>query len=247
MNKLIGIEVQNLSRSFGDILALDNCNLSFESGLIHGLIGPEGAGKTTLLRTMLGLLDCKSGNILYYKNGQSLPLKDVRDDIAYMPEKHSLYADLSIEEHMIFFKDLYGIDEKQFKEKGKELLEITRLKEFKDRSAGKLSGGMYKKLGLICALLRFPKLILLDEPTNGVDPISRREFWDLLYDLVKTQNITVIMATAYMDEAERCTKVHLLEKGKVICEGEPRSLMKKFSVNNFDELFLAHDNSNTMR
>jgi ABC-2 type transport system ATP-binding protein len=157
-----------------------------------------------------------------------------------MPETQSLYGDLSIEEHMLFFKDMYEVGDKEYAEKSEELLELTRLHKFKDRPAGKLSGGMYKKLGLICALLRSPRVMLLDEPTNGVDPISRREFWDLLHNLVRRNKITVLMATAYMDEAERCTHVHLMEKGRVLAEGEPKSLMARFSVKNFDELFLKH-------
>jgi ABC-2 type transport system ATP-binding protein len=157
-----------------------------------------------------------------------------------MPETQSLYNDLSVEEHMIFFKNMYEISDEEYEKKSKELLALTRLDKFKSRPAGKLSGGMYKKLGLICALLRSPKVILLDEPTNGVDPISRREFWELLYNLVQNEKITVLMATAYMDEAEQCTQVHLLEKGRVLAEGEPRALMEQFVVKNFDELFLKH-------
>jgi ABC-2 type transport system ATP-binding protein len=237
-----GIEVRNLSRKFGDVVALDECSLSFAPGIIHGIIGPEGAGKTTLLRTLLGLLECKAGEILYIKNGQQIKLKDIRDNIAYMPETQSLYGDLSIEEHMIFFKEMYEISNDDYEQRSQELLSLTRLDKFKDRPAGKLSGGMYKKLGLICALLRSPSVILLDEPTNGVDPISRREFWTLLYNLVKKNKITVLMATAYMDEAERCTCVHLLENGKVLVEGEPRALMSQFCVNDFNELFLKQAN-----
>jgi ABC-2 type transport system ATP-binding protein len=192
------------------------------------------------LRILLGLLDCKTGDFVYYKDGQAAEFRAVRDHIAYMPETQSLYGDLSIEEHMLFFKNMYEVSDKEYAEKSEELLELTRLHKFKDRPAGKLSGGMYKKLGLICALLRSPRVMLLDEPTNGVDPISRREFWDLLHNLVRRNKITVLMATAYMDEAERCTHVHLMEKGRVLAEGEPKSLMARFSVKNFDELFLKH-------
>lgn len=235
---MIKISINNLSRQFGDIIALNACSLSFEPGMIHGIIGPEGAGKTTLIRTLLGLLDCKSGQILYEKDGRQVSLQMVRDYVAYMPEKQNLYGDLSIKEHMLFFKDLYGMSDEVYQEKSKMLLQLTRLDKFQDRTAKNLSGGMYKKLGLICALLRSPEIVLLDEPTNGVDPISRREFWSLLYGLTMSQNITVIMATAYMDEAERCAKVHLLEHGHVIACGEPQQLMKRYQVKSFDELFL---------
>ncbi|MDR0632537.1 MAG: ABC transporter ATP-binding protein [Holosporales bacterium] len=237
---MISIEVQNIFKQFGEVVALNGCSLSFSAGVIHGIIGPEGAGKTTLLRILLGLLDCKAGEFVYFKNGESMAFKAVRDHIAYMPETQSLYGDLSIEEHMRFFKDMYEVSDKEYEEKSAELLSLTRLHKFKDRPAGKLSGGMYKKLGLICALLRSPQVMLLDEPTNGVDPISRREFWDLLYNLVRKNRITVLMATAYMDEAERCTHVHLMERGRVLAEGEPKSLLTRFAVRNFDELFLRH-------
>lgn len=235
---MISIETQSLSRSFGGTRALESVSLRFEAGIIHGVIGPEGAGKTTLIRTLLGLLDCKEGSILYRHDGQEVPLKAVRDHIAYMPEKQNLYADLSVWEHMEFFKNLYGISTKEFKAKSETLLHLTRLDKFIDRPAGKLSGGMYKKLGLMCALLRSPEMVLLDEPTNGVDPISRREFWELLHDLTVEQSITVIMATAYMDEAERCANVALLDAGHLLAEGEPQELMARYKVNSFDALFV---------
>lgn len=235
---MIQIETRHVSRFFGRVQALDDVSLLFEPGRIHGIIGPEGAGKTTLIRTLLGLLDCRSGEIIFQRNGEGVPLTAVRDGLAYMPEKQNLYGDLSVMEHLKFFRDLYGISPQQFSEKTEILLHLTRLDKFIDRPAGKLSGGMYKKLGLMCALLRSPEMVLLDEPTNGVDPISRREFWDLLYKLSLEQKITVLMATAYMDEAERCTKVHLLENGKVLACGEPASLLKKYDVSNFDELFI---------
>lgn len=235
---MIHIETQNLSRSFGETRALESVSVTFEAGLIHGIIGPEGAGKTTLIRTLLGLLDCKEGCILYQRDGEDKPLAEIRHYIAYMPEKQNLYADLSIREHMEFFKNLYGITNREFKERGEALLHLTRLDKFLDRPAGKLSGGMYKKLGLMCALLRSPEMVLLDEPTNGVDPISRREFWDLLHDLAIEQGITVLMATAYMDEAERCAHVALLDAGHLLASGEPKALMTRYGVGSFDELFI---------
>jgi ABC-2 type transport system ATP-binding protein len=145
--------------------------------------------------------------------------------------------DLSIEEHLEFFRDLYGIPPADYAAKRAELLEVTRLAEFVERPAGKLSGGMYKKLGLMCALLRSPRVLVLDEPTTGVDPISRRELWDLLYRLLD-QKILILMTTAYLDEAERCSKVHLLESGLLIAAGEPRGLLEAEGARTFDELFL---------
>jgi ABC-2 type transport system ATP-binding protein len=239
----IGINVRGVSRTFGDVVALDGCTLNFSPGIIHGIIGPEGAGKTTLLRTLLGLLDVKSGEIAYSKDGDATTLEDIRDDIAYMPESQSLYGDLSVEEHLLFFKDMYGMSHAEYATRSRELLRLTRLEGFKNRPAGKLSGGMYKKLGLMCALLRSPSAILLDEPTNGVDPISRREFWTLLYDLKKTTAITILMATAYMDEAERCMSVHLLANGRVLAEGEPRGLLAQLQAPDFNNLFITKMNT----
>jgi ABC-2 type transport system ATP-binding protein len=156
--------------------------------------------------------------------------------MAYMPQQQSLYPDLSIAEHLDFFRDLYQIPHDLYRTRREELLGITRLEKFLDRPAGKLSGGMYKKLGLMCALLQSPTLMLLDEPTNGVDPISRREFWELLHHLTE-QNILILFSTAYMDEAERCGEVHLFNQGEILMHGEPRSILEKEGVRNFDELF----------
>ena len=234
----IGIEVKNLKKRLGPNQALDGVSLNFEAGLMHGLIGPEGAGKTTLLRTLTHLLRPDEGTIQYEDNRQTISFSALRESIAYMPQQQSLYADLSIGEHLEFFRDLYSIPQAEYQKKCEELLHITRLGQFVDRPAGKLSGGMYKKLGLMCSLLRSPRVLLLDEPTNGVDPISRREFWELLYRL-SSQKILIIVATAYLDEAERCAQVHLIESGKTLAEGEPRALLKQEGVESCDALFIA--------
>ena len=231
------IKVDALSKSFGGIRALKNVSMNFATGKLYGIIGPAGAGKTTLFRIMLGLMHADSGKIMYVNNGNSLTVENFRKQTAYMPQTQSLYADLSVEEHLDFFKDLYSIAPDVYQRKKAELLQMTRLDKFLDRPAGKLSGGMYKKLGLMCALLRSPKVMLLDEPTNGVDPISRREFWEMLHTSVE-QGILVIMTTAYMDEAERCGEVVLMEQGNVLGYGEPRELLNKAGVSGFDELFL---------
>lgn len=239
MNGTIAIRVTDVAKKLGVNQALDGLSLYFEPGKMHGVIGPEGAGKTTLMRTLLGLLKPNTGRVEYLENDQPVKFEAIRARIAYMPQQQSLYADLSIDEHLEFFRVLYQIPPDVYRERRAELLDITRLAPFVERSAGQLSGGMYKKLGLMCALLRAPEVILLDEPTNGVDPISRREFWELLYRLAD-RKILILVTTAYMDEAERCAIVHLLESGRVVAEGEPREVLEREGVRTFDELFLKH-------
>ena len=233
----IGIEVKNLRKKLGPNQALDGVSASFEPARLHGLIGPDGAGKTTLLRHLVGLLKPNEGEISFFEDGEPTPFEKVRPQMAYMPQQQSLYPDLSISEHLDFFRDLYRISPADYQRKRAELLSITRLEKFQDRPAGKLSGGMYKKLGLMCALLQSPKAMFLDEPTNGVDPISRREFWELLHDLVD-RGILVLVSTAYMDEAARCGIVHILDAGVLLAEGEPRTVLESSKAASFEELFL---------
>ncbi|MEW6517162.1 MAG: ABC transporter ATP-binding protein [candidate division FCPU426 bacterium] len=232
----IGIEVNQVSKLLGGTQALKGLSLRFEPALLHGLIGPDGAGKTTLLRLLIGLLAPTGGSIAYQQDGAPADFAAIRPDFAYMPQQQSLYPDLSVSEHLDFFRDLYLIPLEVYRQRRAELLHLTRLEPFTDRPAAKLSGGMYKKLGLMCALLQSPSVVLLDEPTNGVDPISRREFWDLLYRLVR-QKILVIVSTAYMDEAERCSRVHALDEGRVLASGEPRSILTKARVDSFEAFF----------
>ena len=236
----IGIEVAGLRKKLGPNQALDGTTFAFDPGLLHGLIGPDGAGKTTLLRTLMGLLKPDEGTIRFAGDAGPLDFKTIRGGMAYMPQRQSLYPDLSIGEHLDFFRDLYSLPEDVYRARRAELLGITRLEAFVDRAAGQLSGGMYKKLGLMCSLLQSPTILLLDEPTNGVDPISRREFWELLYRLA-SEHVTIIVSTAYMDEAERCARVHLLDKGRALAEGEPRTVLAEEGAANFDELFLKRE------
>ena len=231
------IEVNDLTKKFKSVTALDGVTQRFDSGILHGLIGPEGAGKTTLLRHIVGLYSPSSGGILFKKDEKIIPPDEMKNSISYMPQHQSLYPDLSIAEHLDFFQALYGLNKEVNLAKAEELLEITQLKEFRNRPAGKLSGGMYKKLGLMISLLHSPQILLLDEPTNGVDPIARREFWDLLHHLI-TPEIIIIYTTAYMDEAERCDLVHLLDDGKLFSSGTPSELLEKAQVQNFDEFYL---------
>ena len=237
------IQVRGIQKRFGTHSALNDLTMAFSSDVMHGIIGPEGAGKTTLMRIILGLLKPDFGSVDFIRNGERISFAEIRTEVAYMPQQQSLYPDLSIGEHLDFFKELYGVPDRDYQDKRKDLLHLTRLTEFVTRPAGKLSGGMYKKLGLMCALLRSPRVMLLDEPTNGVDTISRREFWELLYRLMD-QEILIIMTTAYMDEVERCGVVHLMQQGRVVAEGEPRTLLEHQKVDSFEDLFMkegAHE------
>lgn len=236
MNK-VEISISNVSKNFKELCALKDVSMRFETGKLYGIIGPAGSGKTTLFRLMLQLMRKDAGSIDFSSGGMPVKFADFAQHIAYMPQSQSLYADLSIDEHLEFFKKLYGIGDAEYQRKKRELVHLARLDKFLDRTAGNLSGGMYKKLGLMCALLRSPKVMLLDEPTNGVDPISRREFWSLLHASM-AQGILVIMTTAYMDEAERCSEVVLMEEGHVLGAGEPRDLLARYQCANFDEFFL---------
>ncbi len=236
----VGIAVRGLRKRLKANQALDGLDADFEPGLLHGIIGPDGAGKSTLLRVLIGLLRPDEGGVEYRVDGRPLPLAAIRDSVAYMPQQQSLYPDLTVAEHLDFFRDLYEIPSETYRARRAELLQVTRLEKFADRPAGQLSGGMYKKLGLMCALLQSPSVVLLDEPTNGVDPISRREFWGLLHRLSE-EGILVLLSTAYMDEAERCARVHLVDQGRVLAEGEPRAVLTREKASNFDELFRRHE------
>ncbi|MGZ3801128.1 MAG: ABC transporter ATP-binding protein [Bdellovibrio sp.] len=221
--------------------ALKNLSMNFEEHQIHGIIGPEGAGKTTLLRHLIGLLKADSGTINYIENNADVNFQKIRETLAYMPQTQSLYPDLSIHEHLEFFRVLYKLSPEVYRDRRKKLLQMSRLEPFVDRLASQLSGGMYKKLGLICSLLSAPRVLLLDEPTNGVDPLSRRDFWQLLYELRQNEDVLIIVTTSYMDEALKCQKVHLLFDGKTLIEGNPQEILKQKNAKNFDEVFLQYD------
>lgn len=234
---MLSIRVDDLRKTFGGRPALDGLSAAFAPGTLHGLIGPDGAGKTTFLRLLAGLLRPSAGRIDYLRDGRPVPFDDVRPRLAYMPQTQSLYADLSVGEHLEFFRDLHAVPEGSYRPRRDRLLALTRLAPFVDRPAGQLSGGMYKKLGLMCALIASPEVLLLDEPTNGVDPVSRRDFWNLLYEL-RDGGLLVLIATAYMDEAERCDRVGVLDAGRWIANGPPRELLEDAGVPGFAELFI---------
>ncbi|WP_413574583.1 ABC transporter ATP-binding protein [Bdellovibrio sp. HCB290] len=237
------ITVQDLFKKMKKVPALKGLSMQFQDGLVHGIIGPEGAGKTTLMRHLMGLLKADQGRIQYFKDGVEQSFADVRRNLAYMPQTQSLYGELSIHEHLEFFKTLYGLEDSTYRERRQKLLAMTRLDRFEDRLASQLSGGMYKKLGLICSLLASPEVLFLDEPTNGVDPLSRRDFWKLLYEFREQENITILVTTSYMDEALKCEDVHLLFDGKTLLEGPPDKILRQEKCETFDEVFLRYDSS----
>lgn len=240
---LISIDAKNISKKMGPNQALKGLNMSFKAHEIHGIIGPEGAGKTTLLRLIMGLLNSDDGEIYYQEQNRLVDFANMREGIAYMPQTQSLYPELSIHEHLEFFKTLYQLTDEQYFQRRKKLLAMARLDDVTDRLASQLSGGMYKKLGLICALLSAPSVLLLDEPTNGVDPLSRRDFWKLLYELKDNEEILIIVTTSYMDEALKCQTVHLLFDGQTLIEGNPQEILTSKNCESFDEVFLQYDNT----
>ncbi len=219
------ISIRNLSRRFGELTAVDRLNLEIPRGEIFGLVGPDGAGKTTTLRLLCGLLDPTEGQVLVAGHDVSRDLNAVKDRIGYMAQRFGLYNDLTVEENTNFYADLFGVLGAEREELKTKLLRMTRMEPFRSRAAGKLSGGMKQKLALMCTLLHHPQILFLDEPTNGVDPVSRRDFWAILYQLVQ-DGLTVFVTTAYLDEAERCNRVGLMHQGRLIHCDAPAALKK---------------------
>ncbi|MDP9603546.1 UNVERIFIED_ORG: ABC-2 type transport system ATP-binding protein [Variovorax paradoxus] len=204
--------------------ALDDVSLEIPAGTLTALVGPDGAGKTTLLRLMAGLMRADEGELRVLGIDVSADPQAVQDRISYMPQRFGLYDDLSVQENLDLYADLHGVPRDRRRERYARLMEMTDLGRFTDRPAGKLSGGMKQKLGLACTLVRSPDLLLLDEPTVGVDPLSRRELWEIVQQLVDEEKLSVIVSTAYLDEAERCSHVFVLHGGKLLAQGAPAEL-----------------------
>jgi ABC-2 type transport system ATP-binding protein len=219
------IQIENLTRKFGVLTAVDHINLEIAEGEIFGLVGPDGAGKTTTMRMLCGLMNPTEGKAIVAGHDVSRDLDAVKDQIGYMAQRFGLYNDLTVAENMTFYSDLFGVTGRERTELTAKLLRMTRMEPFQKRPAGKLSGGMKQKLALMCTLLHKPKVLFLDEPTNGVDPVSRRDFWAILYDLVRG-GLTVFVSTAYLDEAERANRVAFLSHGRVIRCDTPAALRK---------------------
>lgn len=214
------IKLVHLSRSFGAVRAVDDLTFSAEQGEIFGLVGPDGAGKTTTMRLLTGVMEPTGGEAWVMGKHVVRDAEAVKEDIGYMSQRFGLYPDLTVDENIQFYADLYGVPTKGREHKIHELLSFSNLTPFKKRQAGRLSGGMKQKLGLACALIHTPKVLFLDEPTNGVDPVSRRDFWRILYSLLK-EGVTIFVSTAYLDEAERCHRVALLHQGRLLACDTP--------------------------
>jgi ABC-2 type transport system ATP-binding protein len=212
-----------LSRSFKKLAALRQIDLRIQRGEIFGLVGPDGAGKTTLLRVLAAVMTPTSGQVTVAGHDTVKDAEEIRTHVGYMPQKFSLYGDLSVQENLQFYADIFGVYGAERQRRFDQVLSFAHMGNITDRRAKQLSGGMQKKLGLACTLIHRPDVLLLDEPTTGVDPVSRREFWDLLTEL-HIQGTTIVVSTPYMDEAERCTRVGLLFKGQLIECGTPHEI-----------------------
>ncbi len=227
------VQTENLTRRFGKLTAVDRLNLEVGEGEIFGLVGPDGAGKTTTLRLLTGLLDPTEGQVFVAGCDVQRESGRIKESIGYMAQRFGLYVDLTVQENMDFYADLFGIEGAERNALAGRLLKMTRMEPFLERPAAKLSGGMKQKLALMCALLHRPRVLFLDEPTNGVDPVSRRDFWTILYQLVK-EGMTVVVTTAYLDEAERCNRVGLMHEGRLIRCDAPDALMRQFDLPCFE-------------
>lgn len=217
------IIVEGLTKSFPNVRAVDHLSFDVQPGEIFGLVGPDGAGKTTTLRMLAGVMPPDEGNATIGGCDVVHDPEGAKRHLSYMPQRFGLYEDLSVDENIRFYADLFGVRKRDRQDRAAQLLKAAGMSEFRERLAGKLSGGMKQKLALVCALIHWPKVILLDEPTNGVDPVSRRDFWRILYELM-SEGVAILASTAYLDEAERCHRVGLLHQGKLLFCDTPANL-----------------------
>ncbi len=238
------IKITELSKAFGSIGAVHEINLEIKKQEIIGIVGPDGAGKTTLLRMVCGLITPDHGQVLVMGKAPDR-MEEEKDKLGYMPQRFSLYGDLTVSENINFFGSLYSLDKKTIQDRADEILGLTNLIAFKNRLADNLSGGMKQKLSLTCALVTRPDILVLDEPTYGVDPESRKEFWKILYRLNK-EGKTILLSTPYMDEAELCMKVAFMDNGRIVSVDSPANMREKFSYTVL-ELKSSIKNSHVLR
>ena len=226
---MIAIKTAGLTKTFNNTVAVNDLDIEIKKGELYGLVGPDGAGKTTVLRLLTAIMDPSSGEAWVAGHSILTEGERIKEKIGYMPQRFGLYEDLTVMENIIFYSDIYEVPGRERPSRIKRLLEFSNLTPFKDRLAGKLSGGMKQKLGLACSLVHTPEVLLLDEPTNGVDPVSRRDFWRILYDLLR-EGVTILVSTAYLDEAERCTRIGLMHNGKIMREDEPKKVRSSLGI-----------------
>lgn len=229
MTSIPVITAKSLTRSFGPINAVNNLDISISRGELYGLVGPDGAGKTTTMRLLTGIMHPTSGEAWVAGYPVLSEAERIKEKIGYMSQRFGLYEDLTVMENILFYADIYEVAQKERQARIERLLGFSNLTPFADRLAGKLSGGMKQKLGLACALIHTPEILFLDEPTNGVDPVSRRDFWRILYDLLR-EGVTIFLSTSYLDEAERCARIGLMHKGKVIIEDQPKNVRSALAL-----------------
>lgn len=232
------IKTTGLTKKFGALTAVDHLTFDITEGEIFGLVGPDGAGKTTTMRLLTGILEPTSGE--GWVNGKHIicEAEPLKKHIAYMSQRFGLYEDLTVIENIDFYADIYSVLREERASKIQRLLEFSGLAPFQKRLAKNLSGGMKQKLGLACSLVHTPKVLFLDEPTNGVDPVSRRDFWQILYQLLR-EKVTIFFSTSYLDEAERCGRIGLLHKGKLLRCDTPEAIKREKSARTLEDAFIA--------
>ncbi len=221
------ISISNFSKHYGTIRAVDNLSLAINAGELFGLIGPDGAGKTTCMRTLCTLLTLEAGEMRLAGYDVCRDVRQIRSILGYMPQRFSLYPDLSVAENLRFFADLFGVPAAEREQRLPQLYHFSKLAPFKHRLARQLSGGMKQKLALSCTLIHRPQILVLDEPTTGVDPVSRREFWEILQQL-REQGVTILVSTPYMDEALLCDRVAFMHRGRLLALDEPARINRHF-------------------
>ncbi len=218
------ILARELKKTFGNVQAVDGMNLQIAPGEIYGLVGADGAGKTTTLRLLCGALQADSGSVTVGGADVRTQTEEARAQIGYLSQRFSMYEDLTVLENIRFFAEVRGLSSRDWLPRSMEILEFVGLAAFQNRSAGQLSGGMKQKLGLASALVSRPRILLLDEPTTGVDPVTRQDFWQLIIQLVSQGQVSVLISTPYMDEAARCHRIGFMKQGKLVAEGTPGQL-----------------------